>query len=158
MTVSHPEVSTRRVKRFPNVTGPVTVCLIRIGRNAADSPTEIEVTPASPSESCVYYPKRNDEPSSIFPVREHPREVVWTVNGLRPGDQLVIQGKPDSKPVFGTEPLTITYPEQFVMSGPVHLTPLMDASRPYHWRYDITLVAHRGQIVLDPVIIVDEDP
>jgi hypothetical protein len=159
MTVSQPEVSARRVQRFPNVTGQATVCLIHIDRNAAGSPTEIEVSPSRPSETCVFYPKRNDEPSSIFPVLEHPREVVWTVNGLRRGETIVIEAKPGIEAVFGRDPLTIDYPEQFVASGPVQaMLPMTALPRPYHWDYSITLRTGTSRLVLDPVIIVDEDP
>lgn len=146
---------TKTGERFPNVTGPVTTVLIWIGRNDKGSPTEIEVSTAQPSDACVFFSAA--PPSSP----ERPREIVWAVNGLRANEAIHIRPKPRVRNVFGNTAFEIRFPDQLVSSGPVRLgahAPRLDP--PYHWEYSIALESPRlaTPLMLDPVIIVDEDP
>lgn len=160
MELVEQHASPRRGGLLPGVTGPVRPSLILIHRDQAGSPTDIEVVPKMPRDCAIFYRRGPAKENAGGPLPAYAREVAWMVNDLRDQERIVISPKSAGFDPFATPTFTITFPEQFVLSGPVDVTHLPQNSLPpYPWAYEVRLErAGESPIVLDPTVIIDEDP
>ena len=159
MTITAASGRMRRGMQFPNISDQVTACLISVGRDEAGSPTDLQVVPNRPSDSSVFYPRTNPRAQGSTPPIDYPREVVWVVNDLRAGETIVIEPKAEMFDPFAFRTFSITYPDHLVSSGPIVTGQLpANIERPFHWQYNVTLLGKTAPVILDPTIIIDEDP
>ncbi len=127
-----------------------STCLVTIGRDAGQRPTGIRVYPNRVGDAKVYYPRAGTLPPTL------PREILWVVNYLRPNERVIIEAKSRQPRVFGDQVFVIAYPCNAVSSGPV-IPP--EGGGTVTWAYNIKLEGGTIPVpVLDPVIIIEEDP
>jgi hypothetical protein len=146
--------TTLVAKPRPGTTGAgldrATVFLISIGRDEQGTPTGLHTFPGRASDTKIFYPRRGKPP-----WLKTPRQVLWVAGHLHPGETLLIEPKDEQgQEVFGWPAFEIRHPQIMVCSGEAKKHALLK------WAYSITLkYGHpKKAIVLDPVIIIEQDP
>ena len=114
---------------------------------------EILVYPKRVADAVVYYKKK--DPPHAYPAK--PEQIRWVVTGLKPNQEIRIEGKQGQGAPFSSATFVIPYDCNTILSGVVNHDAGPEGE--LRWNYNITLLQNGAPLAtLDPTIIIKDDP
>jgi hypothetical protein len=145
---SSPVLTVRHGSKTTSVTS-ASLVMLTVERNSTGKPARIVAS----DDPHVYWTKPGHTPTA-----GRAREVLWVAGPLDAGEEMRIEPKEGQRHCFAWDAFVLDTTHACVASGPVATGQKLP--RKLVWSYNVVLVSPKlnHAMVLDPTIIVQEDP